>query len=152
MSQYQYNPLAEFGSNSLQFGQQSPMGNFTLGGGPLGDVNPYTDPNFISQAAGSTTGGAIPSAAGFQFGMNAPTLQMGMSGLNSLANIWGAWQANKLAKDQLNFTKSVTNTNLNNSIKSYNTSLEDRARARGFTEGRSDSEIQNYVSTNRLSR
>lgn len=152
MSQYQYNPLAEFGSNSLQFGQQSPMGNFTLGGGPLGDVNPYASADFISQAAGSSTGGAIPSATGFQFGMNAPTLQMGMSGLNSLANIWGAWQANKLAKDQLNFTKATTNTNLNNSIKSYNTALEDRARARGFTEGRSDSEIQNYVSTNRLSR
>ena len=152
MSEYQYNPLAEFGSRPLQFGQQSPMDNFTLGDGVLGDVNPYTDLNFLSQAAGSSTGGAIPPAAGFQFGMNAPTIRMGMLGLNNLANIWGAWQANKLAKDQLNFTKSVTNTNLNNSIKSYNTSLEDRARARGFTEGRSDSEIQNYVSANRLSR
>lgn len=152
MSQYQYNPLATFGSGSLQFGQQSPMGNFTLGGGPLGGDNPYADPSFISQAAGSSTGGVVPQAGGFQLGMNAPTIGMGLSGLNSLANIWGAWQSNKLAKDQLDFTKATTNTNLNNSIKSYNTSLEDRARTRGFTEGQSASQIQDYVSTNRLSR
>ena len=61
-------------------------------------------------------------------GWNADTLKMGLSGLNTLGNLWGAWQSNKLARDQLNFTKDVTNTNLNNSIKSYNDQISDRTQ------------------------
>lgn len=91
-------------------------------------------------------------AGGFQLGLNVPTLQMGLSGLNSLGNIWGAFQAQGLARDQLNFTRNVTNANLNNSIQSYNTALADRARARGAAEGQSQEEINNYVASNRLSR
>lgn len=88
----------------------------------------------------------------FDLGWNAPTLKMGLSGLNTLGNLWGAWQSNRLARDQLNFTKDVTNANLNNSIQSYNTSLEDRARARGAMEGQSSSDVQSYIDKNRLSR
>lgn len=85
-------------------------------------------------------------------GWNANTLKLGLSGLNTLGNLWGAWQSNKLARDQLNFTKDVTNTNLNNSIQSYNTSLEDRARARAAMEGQSNAEAQAYIDKNRLTR
>lgn len=85
-------------------------------------------------------------------GWNADTFKMGLSGLNTLGNLWGAWQSNKLARDQLNFTKNVTNTNLNNSIQSYNTSLEDRARARAAMEGQTDAQAQTYIDKNRLSR
>ena len=46
----------------------------------------------------------------------------------------------------------MTNTNLNNSIQSYNTSLEDRARARGVMEGQSDEQVQSYIDKNKLSR
>jgi hypothetical protein len=88
----------------------------------------------------------------FELGWNAPTLQMGIQGLNTIGNIWGAWQSNKLAKDQLNFTKMITNTNLNNQIKSYNTALEDRSRSRAAVEGQSASEAQSYIDRNRLSR
>lgn len=145
-----YNPPLSVAD--LQFG----MGNSGLGlttGGQMG-LNPPSASGYglgntgLGQAA-SGVGGA---GTGFNFGLNAPTLQMGLSGLNTLGNLWGAWQANSLARDQLDFTKSVTNTNLNNSIRSYNTALEDRARSRGFTEGRSDSEVQDYISANRLSR
>ena len=88
----------------------------------------------------------------FEFGWNAPSIKMGLGGLNTLGNLWGAWQSNRIARDQLNFTKDVTNTNLNNSIQSYNTSLEDRARARGAMEGQSSSNVQSYIDKNRLSR
>lgn len=88
----------------------------------------------------------------FDFGWNAPTLKMGLSGLNTLGNLWGAWQSNRLARDQLNFTKDVTNTNLNNQIQSYNTALEDRARARGAMEGKTTAETQAYIDKNRLNR
>lgn len=88
----------------------------------------------------------------FDLGMNAPTLKMGLSGIGTLGNLWGAWQSNRLARDQLNFTKDVTNTNLNNQIQSYNTALEDRARSRGAMEGQTTAETQSYIDKNRLSR
>ena len=88
----------------------------------------------------------------FDLGWNAPTLKMGLSAIGTLGNLWGAWQANRLARDQFNFTKNVTNTNLNNQIQSYNTALEDRARARGAMEGQTTAEIQAYIDKNRLNR
>lgn len=100
---------------------------------------------------GSGMGGAgSPSGSGFQLGWNMPTLQMGLQGLNSIGNIWGAWQSNKLARDQLNFTKRIANANLNNQISAYNTALEDRARARAAVEGQSSAEEQAYIDKNRL--
>lgn len=99
-----------------------------------------------------TTPTTMAPKSGFELGWNAPTLQMGMQGLNTIGNIWGAWQSNKLAKDQLDFTKRITNANLSNQIKAYNTALEDRSRSRAFTEGQSSAEAQAYVDRNRLSR
>lgn len=87
-----------------------------------------------------------------QLGMNIPTFQLGLGALGSLANIYGGFQANKLAKDQLSFTKDITNTNLNNSIQSYNTALEDRARSRATAENRSQSSADEYIEKNKLSR
>lgn len=131
------------------------------------DLNPYSL-SLAGMTAGAgvppaTNGFALPSAtgaapapaaapAGTNLGFNLPTLQLGMQGLNTLGNLYGALQAGKLAREQLDFTKSITNTNLDNSIKSYNTSLEDRARSRGFTEGQSTSQIQDYINANRLTR
>ena len=87
-----------------------------------------------------------------QLGMNIPTFQLGLGALGSLAGIYSGFQANKLAKDQLNFTKSVTNTNLNNQIKSYNTALEDRARSRATAENRDQSTADAYIAANKLTR
>ena len=91
--------------------------------------------------------GSIGAGINWQQGLG-----MGLQGLNTIGNIWGAWQSNKLAKDQLNFTKMITNTNLNNQIKSYNTALEDRSRSRAAVEGQTSAEAQAYVDKNKLSR
>lgn len=113
-------------------------------------------PGLMAPTGATSSSSLVPiaggGAGGFQLGLNVPTLQMGLSGLNSLGNIWGAFQAQGLARDQLNFTRNVTNANLNNSIQSYNTALADRARARGAAEGQTQEEINNYVASNRLSR
>lgn len=85
-------------------------------------------------------------------GMNLPTLQFGLGALSSLGSLYNGLQANKLARDQFNFTKDMTNTNLNNSIKSYNTALSDRAYARAAMEGRSADSANSYIDQNRLSR
>lgn len=86
----------------------------------------------------------------FKMGWNAPTLQMGMQGIGTIGNLWGAWQSNKLAKDQLKFTKKFANANLQNQMKSYNTALEDRSRSRAAAEGQTSAEAQAYVDRNRM--
>ena len=115
--------------------------------------------NYIPGATiGMNAGIGVDSPTSFlsgsanQLGMNVPTFQLGLGALGSLANIYSGFQANKLAKDQLNFTKSVTNTNLNNQIKSYNTALEDRARSRATAENRDQSSADAYIAANKLTR
>ncbi|MNE59470.1 hypothetical protein D3C80_1545650 [compost metagenome] len=95
-------------------------------------------------------GGGTGLDAGF--GWNIGTGLTALGGLSALSNIWGANKAQGLAEDQFKFTKAVTNTNLNNQIKSYNTSLEDRLNARGVTQGDDPTVTQAQIDKNRLSR
>ena len=88
-----------------------------------------------------------------KFGMNMPTLQLGLQGLSSLAGIRAANKGLKQAKEQFEFQKGVTNTNLNNSIKSYNTALDDRINARAAQQGNmSQAQVADYKRLNQLSR
>lgn len=118
----------------------------------------YQPGSSIGMDFSGSTGNPNPATSLFgsgsasQLGMNIPTFQLGLSALGSLSNIYAGFQANKLAKDQLSFTKDITNTNLNNSIKSYNTQLEDRARSRATAENRDQSTADAYIAANRLSR
>lgn len=102
-----------------------------------------------SPKVGSGGGG---DGLGTGLGANVGTGQLALSGLGSLAGIWGAAQQNKLAKEQFSFQKDVTNTNLNNSIKSYNSSLEDRLNSRGVAEGRSAEYTADEIARRRLTR
>lgn len=80
-----------------------------------------------------------------QFGFNANTFGNVMGGLNSLGQLWGAWQAQKLAKDQWKTQKNVLNTNMMNQIQSYNNQLRDKLDTRAHMEGRSqESADQQY--------
>jgi len=72
------------------------------------------------------------------------------SGLQSLGSIWNAYQQNKMAKASFGLQKEAYETNMGHQVKSYNTQLEDRARARYITEGKSEEEINAYVEKNRL--
>lgn len=70
--------------------------------------------------------------------------------LGGAAQIWGAFQANKLAKQQMDFARTSFNTNLANQRTSYNTALEDRIRSRASTTGMSDADVQAYITKNSL--
>lgn len=113
--------------------------------------------NYQANAQAQQFNGVDLSGAGDQtgsfgdtLGMNIPTFQLGLSGLSTVGNLYGAFQANKLANSQFDYTKKITDTNLANSIKSYNTTLSDRAAARGSVEGWSDAQTSDYVNKNKL--
>lgn len=71
-----------------------------------------------------------------QFGLNLNTFSNVIGGINSLGQLWGAYQGHKLAKDQWKTQKSILNTNMLNQIQSYNNSLKDRLDTRAHVEGR----------------
>lgn len=84
-------------------------------------------------------------------GMNIPTMQLGLGGIQTLAGLYTGLQSLGLAKDQFNFQKGLAQTNLNNSVQSYNTSLTDRANARAVVEGQSNADRDAYINANKLS-
>lgn len=87
-------------------------------------------------------------------GFNIPTGKFLFNGLGTLGQLWTGFQGAKLAKKSFEHTRDITNANLNNQISSYNTALEDRARARFVGEGRGENSAQEreYVARNRLTR
>ena len=99
-------------------------------------------------------GGNGTTAADNGLGFNLGTMNMGVNALAAVGGLYNAFQSNKLAKDQFAFTKEVTNTNLNNQIKTYNTTLEDRALARGRLNGEADptAYAASYTDKNKISR
>ena len=87
------------------------------------------------------------------FGWNMPTLQTGLQGLSTIGNLWGAYQGNKLARKQLSLSTDAYNTNLTNSIKSYNTQLEERIRGRySPTNAIGQAEADRQIEANKLVR
>jgi hypothetical protein len=95
---------------------------------------------------------SLASGGGLKLGANMDTANLALTGIGTLGNLWAAFQAARLAKKQFEFTKGVTNTNLNNQIATYNTGLQDRARNRAIMESRTPEETQAYVTSNSLRR
>lgn len=140
-----------------------PSAAFGLGYDPMSSILPSTDvlgagsPGFAPSAASvSPPGSILPSFGTPQqaspFGMNMDTARLGLAGIGTLGSLWGAFQASSLAKKQFNYTKGVTETNLANQLKTYNTQLQDRANNRAIVEGRSPAETAAYFDANKLSR
>lgn len=94
-------------------------------------------------------GGVASAAQGGGLGTMG-AINAGLSGLQTIGQLWGAWQQMKLAKKQFNQTKKITDTNMANGIQSYNTAIEDRGRSRAFTEGQSEAQARAYVDKNSL--
>lgn len=135
---YQYN-YPSFGTNVPQLGN-----NFGFGGG-FGGNNGFGTVNGTGTGGGQTPG-FFDGASGIDLA------RLGIGGLQTGFNIFGGLQANRLAKQQFDYTKRVTDTNLNNSIQTYNTKLEDRARSRASIEGSQAEDTQAYIERNRLTR
>ena len=87
-----------------------------------------------------------------KFGFNFNTFGNVMDGLNSIGQLWGSYQAQKLAKDQWKMQKSVLATNMMNQIKSYNTALQDRYNSRAEFSGKDQAWANKQYEANKLER
>lgn len=139
------------------FGGMSDWGSAVAAGADLGASAPLPSIGMISSMpTGSVSIPAPqinqPTNFGGQLGFNLPTANLALSGLSTIGNLWAAFQAQKLAKQQFKYTKNVTDTNLANQMKSYNTTLADRAFSRAKVEGRDNASAQTYIDANQLKR
>jgi hypothetical protein len=154
------------GPYNLNFGQTPAAGGLSYGnlapsptGSPTGSPTLEMTPTNIGAAAANSSGNtntnqqAIDGAAkgGGMFGPE------GLGKITSIADviagfgqIYSGIQANKIAKESLQFSKDSYATNLGNQIQSYNTSLEDRARARYAQQGGTSADADAYINKNRM--
>lgn len=129
--------------------------------GPMGPASAAVGVNgrpvsgsVVSAMSGGNSAGGDAAEASLADGMSwgaTPFMDRAkvvLGGIGTLANIWSAWQANKLARDSLDFQKKAYKTNLENTTKSYNTQLEDRAASRASFNP--DYDAQGYLDRNRL--
>lgn len=165
-----YNP-AMFGSNmpqplyptpNLSFGSAYPQGAGVGGymspelGGLTGNQQ-VAMPGGLSASMDWMKANQQPDVMGgagapLGLGMNLPTLQLGMGALQTGAGLYTGLQALGLANKQYKLSREMANANLNNSISSYNTSLEDRVRARYGVEGKSQDDASGYIDSHKMTR
>lgn len=114
----------------------------------------------LSTAAGNVANVTIPNVNVPQTGVgqffrngdgsfNTGNLQLALGGIQTLGALWNSYQQNKLAKESLSLQRNAFETNLANQTQTYNTSLEDRIRARYATEGRSE-QADSYIAEHSL--
>ena len=144
-------------SDYLSDFQMNPTSNESLGmnfSPDLGGMpNWGNDPTVTGSYGDAPTFDPYGGQSGSGMGWNMGTLQTGLQGLSTIGNLWGAFQGNKLARKQLALSTDAYNTNLTNSIKSYNTQLEDRIRGRyssGNAAGQAEADRQ--IEANKLVR
>lgn len=144
-------PLGAFSASpySGSSGGMATPSDLLFGDQGAGYMSSQVDPSLTAVPTIPGVTGSSPSPfAGL--GMNMDTAKLALSGLGTIGNLYAAFQAQNLAKQQFNFTKGITTTNLANQIKSYNTTLEDRSRSRAAVEGQSAADAQSYVDKNKL--
>jgi hypothetical protein len=77
-------------------------------------------------------------------------LGSGVSILGDLAGIYLGFQEQKMAKRQFGAQLGFANANLENSVKSYNNRYSDMLTSRGFTQGTSNNETQQAITSGSL--
>ena len=136
-------------ADQINYGASNPTGSYlqnTASGQPV--AQGITGPG-VGQQVASQVGG-INNNLSTPLGMNLGTGQLALGGIGTIGNLWSAWQTQKLAKEQFNYQRGITDTNLANQIQSYNTALSDRIASRGFLQGDSQSTIDQYIEENSL--
>ncbi|ESX17531.1 hypothetical protein X766_15840 [Mesorhizobium sp. LSJC255A00] len=134
-------------------GASNPTGAFlqsAAGGGSSPDWMQPMNVGSFPAAPNMSGGPAGIGANNTGLGFNAGTLGLALGGLNTIGNLWQAFESNKLAKQQFAFQKNFAMKNLANQIQTYNTSLEDKINSRYFTQGQSQDEANAYIQSHKL--
>lgn len=77
-------------------------------------------------------------------------LATSIQGLQALTGTYLGLKNLRQAQDALNFQKKAYGTNLANSVKTYNTSLEDRINGRTANYAGKEGDVQNYLREHQL--
>ena len=136
-------------ADQINYGASNPTGAYlqnAASGQPV--AQGITGPGVWQQVAPQV--GGINNNLSTPLDWNLGTGQLVLGGIGTIGNLWSAWQAQNLAKEQFNYQKGITDTNLANQIQSYNTALSDRINARGFVQGDSQSTIDQYIKENSI--
>ena len=83
---------------------------------------------------------------------NVGTMQLGLSGIQTLGNLWTSWNAIDLAKKNYNMQHNLSQANLDNQVQTTNNALEDKINSRYVTEGKSSADASNYLSSHELKK
>jgi len=130
----------------------------TLPPDQLAQLQSLVSTNSGSSLTGGTTGNQIGQIGGLnnqngmntQIGPNVGTGQLALGGLQTLGNLWTAWNAEQLAQQSFNFNKTLASDNYTNQAQSYNTKLTDTANTRAAMENQTQGQAQNYINANQL--
>jgi hypothetical protein len=159
--------LSSIGSyGQTQVGASNPLGVALRNVGPSQaaaaagqvEIDPLTRqqiPATPNAAGGPASGaGALP---GGELGWNMDTMKLGLAGIQVAGNLYGAWQAQKLAKENLAMQRDFGEQNMANAIMAYNTTLQDKMRGRvaaeaGQAGGTSQAQADEYLRTHELQR
>lgn len=146
------NGSSSSGGSNLPAGTQLlPNYGPTLNGNPL-NTSSLVDAsgNGITGGTGAMgTGSAATSNASTPFGPNLGTGQLAFSGLQTLGNLWNAYQSGQMASKTFDFTKNLANTNLANQTQAYNTNLAGQATAR-YAQENNPGGAAGYIKANQL--
>ena len=136
----QYGPIPATNPNNAA------VGNYFSGVSPA----PSTSLAPTSTLTNGIQAPGMGTTAGTSLGFNLGTANLVLGGIGTIGNLWTAYQAQKLAKEQFAFQKDITNANFANQLQSYNTSLTDKINSRTAQEGGDTADAQAYVDNNKL--
>lgn len=121
------------------------------------DAGGYSNLSSYAPQPASVTGATAPIIQQGSGGLsgwlsNGQNLGTAIQGFGSLAQAYLGFQAMKQAKEGLKFQKEAFNANLGNSIKSYNTQLEDRINGRTSAYEGKERDVSAYLAKHQLTR
>lgn len=142
---------ADFNFGGTSFGNKFGSAAPSYAGTPWASLGAY---------ATNAGGGQVPGGGGaggwggkvMNWLGNSDNLNATINGIGALTGAYLGFQNLRLAKDNLRFQKDAWAKNYANQAQSYNTSLEDRTRARYSARETDESKIQDYLNRNRLSK
>lgn len=137
--------IGSFGSGMLDYSVGSQGNTGMSGSGSL------TGPVVQTPQVPGVNGGVAPQGGGGTgwFGKDGKMNTI-IGGVQVLGSLWNSYQQHKMAKEQMGFAREQWDTNLKNQTQTYNTALEDRIRARHFTEGKGAEATDAYIEKNSL--